>query len=208
MNRRDRLEKLGCLRNRHVQHFGNIFALVQDLKGLTVIACAITDFTRNIHIRQEVHFNLDGAIALAGFTATALNVEAKPAGLVSTHLGLLGFGKKVTDLVEHARISSRVRPGGTPNRRLVNLHEFVQVLNAFHAHRAPRHLAGAVKLIRQGLSQNLVDHRGFTRTRHTGNTHQNAQWDFHVDVFQVIFVRSDDLQHAFFVDLATSIWDT
>ena len=108
MNRGDGLEELSRFRNRHVQYFGNVLTLVQDLECLAIVACAITDFTRNIHIRQEVHFNLDGAIALAGFTATALNVEAKPASLVSTHLGLLSFGEKVTDLVEHARISSWV----------------------------------------------------------------------------------------------------
>src|SRR5699024_11609139 len=89
------LEELSRFRDRNVQYFGNVLTLVQDLECLAVVARAITNFTRDIHIRQEVHFNLDGAIALAGLTAPALDVEAKSAGLVPAHLGLLGFGKKV-----------------------------------------------------------------------------------------------------------------
>src|SRR5699024_6745070 len=116
VNGGNRFEKFRGFRDRHVQYFGDIFALVQHFQGLTVIARAITDFTRDINVRQEVHLNLQGAVTLAGLTAPAFNVKAKASRLITAHLRLLSFGKKVTDFIEHTGIGCRVGPWRTPDR--------------------------------------------------------------------------------------------
>ena len=54
-------------------------ALVLDLQGLAVVALALAHIARHVDVRQEVHFHLDQAIALARFTAAALDVEREAA---------------------------------------------------------------------------------------------------------------------------------
>ena len=44
-------------------HFCNIFFLVVDFEGLTIVSTSMADFTRDEDIRQEVHFNLDDPIS-------------------------------------------------------------------------------------------------------------------------------------------------
>ena len=61
--------------DRHAEYFGDVLALVEHLKGFAVVALAVADIARHIHVRQKVHLDLDDAIALAGFAATTLDVE-------------------------------------------------------------------------------------------------------------------------------------
>ena len=205
MNRVDGLEEVRCLRNGHVEHLGDVLALVVHFQGLAVIASALTHLTRNIHVRQEVHLDLDGAIALACLAAPTLDIEGEAAGLVAANLGLLGFGKKVTDLVKDARIGCWVGTRGAANRALVNLDQLIQVLHALDALGPAGDLAGAVELIGQSLSQNLIDHGGFTRTGNAGNTRQHSQRDFDVYALQVILACTHDFQGAILVDLSAVI---
>jgi hypothetical protein len=65
--------------HRHVQHIGNGFALELHFQRFAVIAFAFAGVAGHIHIRQEVHLDLDDAVALTRFAAPALDVEAEPA---------------------------------------------------------------------------------------------------------------------------------
>ena len=80
---RYRTEELQRVFDGHLQHFVDALALVLDLQGFTVITLALAHVTRHINVRQEVHLHLDHAFALAGFAASALDVEAEAAGLVT-----------------------------------------------------------------------------------------------------------------------------
>ena len=108
VNGRDRLEELGRLRDRHVQHFCDVLALVAHFKGFAVVACAAADLARHVNIGQEVHLDFDGAVTTTRLTAPALDVEGEAPRLVAAHLGLLRFRKQGTDLVKHARVGCRV----------------------------------------------------------------------------------------------------
>ena len=52
----------------HVEHFGDVLPLERDVEGVAVVARALTDFTRHVHVGEEMHLDLDGAVAgaLAG----------------------------------------------------------------------------------------------------------------------------------------------
>ncbi len=54
-----------------------------DLKRLAVVALAVTDFARNVDIRQKVHLDLDDAVASTVFAAAALYIEAETSGRVA-----------------------------------------------------------------------------------------------------------------------------
>ena len=53
----------------------DIFVLISDLEGLSVVSLALADFAGDVYIGEEVHLDLHNAVALAGFAAPALNVE-------------------------------------------------------------------------------------------------------------------------------------
>ena len=98
------LEKLDTLIDSHFKHIVDRLALVVDFKSLAVIASALAHFAGNINIRQEVHFDLDYAVTLAGFTASALDIERESAACVSVSLCVVGLGEQVADIGENSRI--------------------------------------------------------------------------------------------------------
>src|SRR5260221_10574843 len=79
----DRLEKFSGFFHRHVEHVGDRLALEQNFQRLAVVALALADVAGDVDVGQEVHLDLDDAVALAGLAAAALDVEGKPAGLIA-----------------------------------------------------------------------------------------------------------------------------
>src|SRR3546814_13601939 len=65
-------------------------ALELYFEGFAIVARAVADVAGDVDVRQEVHFDLQHAVALTGFAAAALHIEAEAAGLVSAGLA---FGK-------------------------------------------------------------------------------------------------------------------
>ena len=57
--------------------------LVTDLQRLAVVALALADIAGHVDVRQKMHLDLDDAVALTGFAAPALDVEAETARLVA-----------------------------------------------------------------------------------------------------------------------------
>src|SRR5690606_1593026 len=86
--------------DRHIEDIGDGFALEENFQRFAVIALAMADVAGDVNIRQEVHLDLDDAIALTCFAATALDVEGKAAGLIAARFGLRQAGKPVTDRSE------------------------------------------------------------------------------------------------------------
>ena len=63
VDRGDRLEELRRLRDRHVEHLGDVLPLVQHREGVPVVPGATAHLAGDVDIREEVHFDLDGAVA-------------------------------------------------------------------------------------------------------------------------------------------------
>jgi hypothetical protein len=61
-------------------------ALPLHLQRFAVVAFAVAFLARHIDVGQEVHLDLDQAVAAAGFAPAALYVEAEPPGLVAARL--------------------------------------------------------------------------------------------------------------------------
>ena len=89
-------------------------------------------FAGNVHVRQEVHFDLQSAVALAGFTASALHIEGETARTVASYLRFLCFREQLTNRIPHARIRRRVRTWRTTDRRLINVDNLIEMLEATH----------------------------------------------------------------------------
>ena len=130
VDRRDVLEERQRLVDRHVQHLGDVLALVVDLQRLAVVALALADLALDVDVGQEVHLDLDDAVALARLAAAALDVEAEAARLVAAHLRLGRLGEHLADLVEDAGVGGRVGARRAADGGLVDLDDLVDVLDA------------------------------------------------------------------------------
>ena len=77
------LKEFLAIFDRHVEDIGYAHLLELDFEGFFVEALALAALTGHIDIGQEVHFDLDQAITLAGLAAPALDIEREPRPLGS-----------------------------------------------------------------------------------------------------------------------------
>src|SRR5215210_4875670 len=148
---RDVGEELERLLDRHVEHVGDRLALEADVQRLAVVALAVALLARHVDVREEVHLDLDLAVAAADLAAAALDVEREAAGLVAARPRLLGLREQVADLVEEPDVGRRVRARRAADRRLVHRDDLVQLLQAAQALVRARAHPRAVELVRDGL---------------------------------------------------------
>ncbi len=90
---RDVLEERQRLLDRHVEHVGDGLALEADLERLAVVALAVALLARDVDVREEVHLDLDLAVAAADLAAPALDVEAEASRLVAARPRLLASSR-------------------------------------------------------------------------------------------------------------------
>src|ERR1700719_3729038 len=100
-------------------------AFVSYRKRLGVVAAAPADFAGGVHVGEEIHFNAAQAVALAGFAAAALHVEAEPARLVAALARFGQHGEEFADRREDARVRRGIRAWRAANGRLIDLDHFV-----------------------------------------------------------------------------------
>ena len=155
---RHHLEKFERFLDRHVEHVGDRLALEQHLQRFAVVALALADVAGDVDVGQKVHLDLDDAIALAGLAAAAFDVEGEAAGLVAARLGFGQAGEQFADRREGARIGGRVGARRAADRRLVDVDDLVEMLDAFDAVERGGGFAGAVEAARQRLVER-VDHK-------------------------------------------------
>src|SRR3546814_10886608 len=74
---RHRLEELDRVLHRHVQNVGDGLALERHLQRLAVVALAVAHVAGDVDIRQEVHLDLQHAVALTGLAPPDLDVEGE-----------------------------------------------------------------------------------------------------------------------------------
>ena len=70
-----RSKELQCLLDRHIEHLGDGLALEANLECLAVVSLADADFARHVDVWEEVHLDLQGAIAGAGLAPATLDIE-------------------------------------------------------------------------------------------------------------------------------------
>ena len=189
-----RCEELHRLIHGHLQHIGNVLALVADLQGLPVVPPALAHLAGHKDVRQEVHLDLQHTVAGAGLAPAAPDVEAEPPRAVAPALGLLSGGEQVPDVIEEAGVGGGVGPGCPADGALVDVHHLVQILDSLD----PVAPAGVdlhpVQLHAQLLEQDLIHQGALAAAGHAGNHGKGPQGELHVDVPQVVLRRADDLQ--------------
>ncbi len=142
-------------------------ALELHLQRLAVVAAAVADVAGDVDVGQEVHLDLDQAVALARLAAAALDVEAEAAGLVAARLALGQAGEPVADLGEGAGVGRRVGARGAADRRLVDVDHLVEMLEAGDLLVRAGEDAGAVQRARGGGVERVDGEARLARCRET-----------------------------------------
>src|SRR5882757_4837861 len=197
-----RREEIDALLDRHVEHVGDRLALEQNIQRLAVVALAVADVAGDVDVGQEVHLDLDDAVALAGLAAAALDVEREAAGLVAARLRLRQAGEPLADRREGAGVGRRVGSWRAADRRLVDVDDLVEVFEPLDLVVRGGGFAGAVDLARDRLVERVDEERRLAAAGDAGDAGEQAERDLGGDVLEVVAARVDDLQGAPVVERA------
>src|SRR5699024_4797058 len=141
---------------------------------------------------EEVHLDLQGAVARAGVAAPALDVEGEPARLVAADLGLTRLREELADPVEDPGVRRRVGPRGAPDRALVDVHDLVEVVQPADRLVPSGYLPGTVELVGENLVEDVVDERRLARPGYPGDRDEVAEREGHVDPVEVVLPGAVD----------------
>src|SRR6202008_5040867 len=103
-------------------------AIEFHFQRFVVVAAAAADVASDIDVWQEVHLDALKTIALAGFAAAPLHVEAEAARLVAAFARFGQHGVEIADGREGAGVGGRVRAGRATDGRLIDVDDFVDGL--------------------------------------------------------------------------------
>ena len=188
-------KKLFGLLDGHVEDVGDRLALELHLQRLAIVALALADVAGDVDVGQEVHLDLDDAVALAGLAAAALDVEGEAAGLVAARLGLGQAGEPFADRGEGAGVGGRVGARRAADRRLVDVDDLVETFEALDALVRGRVLAGAVEAAGDGLVERVDEERRLAAAGDAGDAGEEAERDLGGDVLQIVAGGADDAEH-------------
>src|SRR3546814_8711641 len=161
--------------DRQVENVGDRLVLEGDLQGLAVVALALADVALHVDVRQEVHLDLDDAVALAGLAAATLHVEGEAARLVAAGVGFRQAGEPVADRREGADVGGGVGARRAADRRLVDVDDLVEVLDALDGGVGARVGARLVPAARQRLVERLDEEGRLAAAGGAGEAGEGAE---------------------------------
>ncbi len=165
LNLRNILEQLQRFRGRQVQHIADRVALVSHRQRFRIVAAAAAHFAHHIHVRQKIHFDAAQSIALASFASPALHIETEASWPVAAFARFRQHGKKIADRRENSGVRRGIRTRSAPDGRLIDLNHFIDLLRAQQFAMRGRLLHRTINFLRQRAIKNVVDQRGFARSR-------------------------------------------
>ena len=146
----------------------------------------MADVAGDVDVGEEVHLDLDQAVALAGLAAAALDVEAEAAGLVAARLAFGQAGEPVADLGEGAGVGGRVGAGRAADRRLIDVDHLVEIVEPGDLFVAAGLDAGAVEGARGGGVERVDGERALARAGDAGDAGEGAERDGGGDGLEVV----------------------
>ncbi len=168
--------------HRHIQHIVNALSFVFDLQCLPVVASAVADLAGHVHIRQEMHFDLDNAVAAAGLTSSSLYIKGKTSLCIASGLCIRCGGKKLPDHIKHAGIGGRIGARRPPDGGLIDIDDLIQLLHALYAVMCTGHHSGSVQGLCQRFIKHFIDQRTLAGAGDAGDCGHNTQGKGNIDV--------------------------
>src|SRR6185369_15703929 len=146
----------------------------------------------DVDVGEEVHLDLQQAVALACLAAAALDVEGEAAGLVAARLRLGQAGEPVADHGEGAGVGRGVGARGAADRRLVDVDDLVELLEHGDLLVRAGGDARAVQVAGRGRIERVDGERRLAAAADAGDAGEGAERELHRDVGQVVGGRALD----------------
>ena len=179
-------EELGGFFHRHAQHLVHGLAAVVNLQRFSVVAAALAGVAGDVDVGQKVHLDLDHAIALTGFAASATHVEAEAARRVAAGAALGHRREQVADGAEQPGVGGGVGAWGAADGRLVDVDDLVEQIEPVDAIAGCGEGAGAIQVTRRLGVERVVDQRGFARAGDAGDAGHEADGNLGIDILEVV----------------------
>ena len=143
-----------------------------------------------------MHFHANHAVALAGLAATALDVERVAAGAVAARLGLGQGREEIANVGENAGEGRRVGSRCAADGRLVDIDDFVQVLQAIDTVEFRAGCPRPVQTVFERGQKRVDDQARLARAGHAGHAGERPQRKADREVAQVVRARPAQHQSA------------
>src|SRR5208283_3839628 len=173
----------------HIENIMDIPAVVANVKNAALEALAAAFLADQLNVGQELHFNGDGAIALASFATSPGDIKGKMAGGVAAALGVGRTGEDVADGVEGFEVGGGIGARSAANRRLIHDDEVLNVLFALKA--IAEFLDAAAAALRGECTiEDVVNERGFAGPADARHDGENSQRQHEVHILQIVQGRA------------------
>ena len=106
-----------------------------------------------------MHLDFDNTITGACLASSAFYVKTESSLFIAARFGIRGRREQITDQIKHTRISCRVGPRGTPDRRLIDSDHFIHLIKSFDPFVFSRNSTRTIQVSCKLLVQNLIDKR-------------------------------------------------
>ena len=157
------------------EDFGDALALVLNFERVAIVALAAAYFAGDVNVGQEMHLDADDAVALAGFAASALDVEGKASRPVAAHPRFRQLREQLADMREQAGIGRGIGSRRAADRALIDVNHLVEMLDALDALVCAGALAAAVELLRQRAMERIEHQCRFARAGNAGDANHHAE---------------------------------
>src|SRR5262249_16662257 len=147
---------------------------VGDGERLVVEARAAAALALDVDVGQEAHLHLDAALASAGLTASAFDVEREAARRVAAAARIGRHGEQPADGVEEADVPCRRRARRAADRRLVDLDDALDRLVAAERTHAADPPGGEAELATQPGVEHVAHQRRLARSGDAGHAGPGA----------------------------------
>ena len=172
-----------------------------------IVAFAMTSWTSDIDIREEVHFNFVDAVALTMFATTTFDIETKSARLVTAEFGFGLRGVEIANLGENASIGGGIAARGATNGRLIDDDDFVKMFNAINAFMETGDGLSVMEASLELVSEDGVNKSGFAGAGDTSDNGHDAKREMDIDVLEIVFASADDDKFLTFLGFAALGWN-
>ena len=205
-NGRNAFKKFNTLIDCHIQHIANRFALKTDFKRFAVIAPAIAFVAMDIYIGEEIHFDHFHSGTFTLFATPPFYIKRESTRFVTPYFCFGQKCKKIPDIGENTCISDRVRAGRTSNRRLIDLHHLVNMLNTLNRSVSKRIEKGFIKVLTKNRLQGFIDQCRFAAARNTSYANKLSKRKFNINILKIVPGSTFD-DKCFAIPFSSGFWN-
>ena len=134
-----------------------------------IVAAAAAYIAGDINVGQEIHHDAFLAVALAGFAASALDVKAEAAGLVTARARFGQHRKQIADMREDLSIGRWIRARRAADGGLIDLDHFIDQIEPVDGCVRAGLRMRIVDVLGGSAIQNIVHQRRFAAARNAGD---------------------------------------